>query len=307
MRLFVDTDYDFLRYRRFWVAFSILALAVGAFEVFSGGLALGIDFTGGRQIVLRFERQPDPQRLRTIFKETGLDIQIQRFGPAEDRAVMLRTGVDADDEVAGERIRQTLKAEAAATEFGAFEQLSSDYVGAQVGAELRRKGALAVTLSLLGMLVYIWIRFELRFAIGAIMASIHDVLITVSVIALVDLSFDLTTIAGLLTVVGYSVNDTVVVFDRVGENRRSRRREPLEDLINKSLNETLSRTVMTSGTTLLATLCLLAFGGETLRSFSAVMTIGVVVGTYSTIYIAGPFTLLWERLGVFARHDAGEL
>lgn len=305
MRLFPDTHFDFLRFRRFWVAFSLVVLAVGAYEVLSGGLNLGIDFTGGRQIVLSFDSAPDPQQLRAIFRNAGLDVQIQGYGEAEEHAVMLRTKASGQKEdEAGNPIEQALAAAQANGELGAYEQLSADYVGPQIGSELRRKGVLAVALSLLGMLIYIWIRFELRFAIGAIMASIHDVLVTVSFVALSDLSFDLTTVAALLTVVGYSVNDTVVVFDRVRENRRSSRREPLERLINRSLNETLARTVMTSGTTLLATLSLLLFGGEALRSFSAVMSLGVVVGTYSTIYIAGPFTLLWDRLGLLGHGGA---
>ncbi len=300
MEFLRDTRIDFLKYRRFWVGFSLVALAVGLFEVLSGGLALGIDFTGGRQLTIRFDSPPDREALRSLWRRDGLDVQLQRYGPAEDNTLLVRlpeTAPEAEGTV--ERILAALDREAAGGgAAGGHELLSSDYVGPQIGAELRRKGALAVVLSLAGMLAYIWARFELRFAIGAIMASIHDVLITVTCIALADLPFDLTAIAALLTVVGYSVNDTVVVFDRVRENRRSRRRDPLEKLINASLNETLSRTVMTSGTTLLATLSLLAFGGEALRSFSFVMTVGVVVGTYSTVYIAGPFTLLWDRLGL---------
>ncbi len=299
MRLLRNTEIDFLKYRRWWVAFSILMLVVGGFEVLAGGLRLGIDFTGGRQLTLKFDSPPEAERLRELFRREGLDVQLQRHGPPSDHAVMLRlAGGSGSDDPAG-RVLELLEREAGpGSPIGEFELLSSDYVGPQIGAELRRKGALAVVLSLAGMLAYIWIRFELRFAIGAIMASIHDVLVTVSVLALANLPFDLSTIAALLTVVGYSVNDTVVVFDRVRENRRSRRREPLERLINRSLNETLSRTLMTSGTTLLATTSLLVLGGEALRSFSFVMTVGVVVGTYSTIYIAGPFTLLWDRLGL---------
>ncbi len=307
MEFLRDTQFDFLKYRRFWVAFSLVALAVGLFEVLSGGLALGIDFTGGRQLAIRFDSPPDREALRTLWRGEGLEVQLQRYGPAEENTLLVRLAEAAESERTVERILGALDREAGSgAVVGRYELLSSDYVGPQIGAELRRKGALAVVLSLAGMLAYIWARFELRFAIGAIMASIHDVLITVSFVALVDLPFDLTTIAALLTVVGYSVNDTVVVFDRVRENRRSRRREPLERLINASLNETLSRTVMTSGTTLLATVSLLVFGGEALRSFSSVMTVGVIVGTYSTVYIAGPFTLLWDRLGLLGGGGATE-
>ena len=185
---------------------------------------------------------------------------------------------------------------------GQFAVLGAENVGPQIGSELRRKGVLAVALSLMGMLAYIWIRFELRFGIGAVVASIHDVLITLGLFVLAGFEFNLTTIAAFLTLVGYSVNDTVVVFDRVRENLRRRRTEPLVEVMNESLNQTLSRTVLTSGTTLLAVGCLLVLGGDVLRGFAFIMTVGVLVGTYSSVYIACPFTLLWEaRFGREAR------
>jgi preprotein translocase SecF subunit len=179
---------------------------------------------------------------------------------------------------------------------GEFAVVGTETVGPQIGEELRRKGFMAVALSLLGMMVYIWFRFELRFGIGALMAVLHDVLVTLGLYALSGFEFNLTTIAAFLTLVGYSVNDTVVVFDRVRENMRKSRRMPLLEVLNLSLNQTLSRTVLTAGTTLLATASLLAFGGDVLRGFAFVLTVGVVVGTYSTIYIASAFTLLWEQL-----------
>lgn len=179
-------------------------------------------------------------------------------------------------------------------ELGAYAILGAENVGPQIGAELRAKGILAVVLSLLGMLVYIWLRFELRFGIGALMAVMHDVLITLALFAWFGFEFNLTTIAAFLTLVGYSVNDSVVVFDRVRENLRRSRVEPLVDVMNESLNQMLSRTVLTSGTTMLAVGSLLFLGGDVLRGFSFIMTCGIVVGTYSSIYIACPFTLLWE-------------
>jgi preprotein translocase subunit SecF len=179
---------------------------------------------------------------------------------------------------------------------GDFAVLGVENVGPQIGEELRTKGVLAVVLSLVGMLVYIWIRFELRFGIGALMASLHDVLVCLGLFALLGFEFNLTTIAAFLTLVGYSVNDTVVVFDRVRENMGKNRRMPLLEVMNLSINQTLSRTLLTSGTTLLAVASLLVFGGDVLRGFAFVMSVGVVVGTYSTIYIASAFTLLWEQL-----------
>ena len=178
---------------------------------------------------------------------------------------------------------------------GAYAVPLQDYVGPQIGSELRRKGILAVIFSLIGMLVYIWLRFELRFGIGAMAALVHDVVICLGLYALARYEFNLTTIAAFLTVVGYSVNDSVVVFDRVRENLRMNRREPLVQLLNRSLNQTLSRTVLTSGTTVLAVGSLFILGGEVIRGFSFVMLTGVVIGTYSSIFVASPFVLFWER------------
>ena len=180
-------------------------------------------------------------------------------------------------------------------QIGSFAVLAAENVGPQIGAELRRKGIMAVVMSLLGMLGYIWFRFELRFGIGALVAVIHDMFITLGLFVLAGFEFNLTTIAGFLTLVGYSVNDSVVVFDRVRENLRRKRSVPLVDVMNRSLNQTLSRTVLTSGTTLLAVGSLLVFGGDVLRGFAFIMTIGVIAGTYSSIYIACPFALLWDE------------
>lgn len=179
---------------------------------------------------------------------------------------------------------------------GNFAILGAENVGPQIGSELRVKGVLAILFSLLGMLAYIWFRFELRFGFGALAAVIHDVLLVLGLFALAGFEFNLTTVAGFLTLIGYSVNDTVVVFDRVRENLRRSRREPLVEVMNRSLNQTLSRTVLTSGTTLLAVGSLLVLGGDVLRGFAFILTTGVVVGTYSSIYVASPFALLWDEV-----------
>lgn len=178
---------------------------------------------------------------------------------------------------------------------GEVAVLGAENVGPQIGQELRTKGILAMVLSMVGMLLYIWLRFELRFAVGALVAIVHDVLVVLGFYAWSEFEVNLTTVAAFLTLVGYSVNDTVVVFDRVRENLRLTRREPLVEVINRSLNQTLSRTVLTSGTTLLATGALLVFGGDVLRGFAFVLTLGIVVGTYSSLYVASPFAILWEE------------
>lgn len=291
MNLFRDTHIDFLRYRRAWIAFSVAVMAVGLVAIFvHGKLNVGIDFAGGTQLTIAYPSPPTVNELRRKLGEAGLDGVIQEFGERGDQFLvrLAANGAGRGIEDAAGEIDRALVA------LGSPRVLGRETVGPQVGAELRRKAVLAVLLSLLGMLVYIAVRFELRYGVGAIAASIHDVLVTLGLFALAGFEFNLTTIAAFLTLVGYSVNDTVVLFDRVRENLRKERRRSLEEVLNLSINQTLSRTILTSGTTLLAAGSLLAFGGDVLRGFSFVLTVGVIVGTYSSIYIASPFALLWE-------------
>ena len=189
---------------------------------------------------------------------------------------------------------------------GKFSPLATENVGPQVGKELRQRGFLAVIGALLGMLVYIWIRFELRFAIGATMASLHDVLITLGLYAFMGYEFNLTTIAAFLTLIGYSVNDTVVTFDRVRENMKKHRGRNLLKVLNDSLNQMLSRTLLTGGTTVFASLMLYLFGGDVIKGFAFIMLVGIIVGTYSSIYIASPFALFWEEWFGGARKSKGD-
>jgi preprotein translocase subunit SecF len=378
MELFRETNIDFMKYRRHWIIVSFILLVVGLYTIFGPHkLNLGIDFAGGTQVTLGFQKRPDVDRLRGLLEQAGMkEAQIQSFGKVEENRVIIKTalskgteegsrdrivaalsnafnqgkagldlnqaGVDAltqflvqadPDRVAAqgpaaaqshysgiaERISKerrengifpswdrvtkvagvspavisTLQSRAY---LGEFAVLGVENVGPQVGEELRQQGFWAVVLSLLGMLGYIWFRFELRFGIGAVMASLHDVTVTLGIFALLGYEFNLTTIAAFLTLVGYSVNDTVVIFDRVRENMRKTRRKPLLEMLNESLNQTLSRTIITSCLTFLTVLSLLILGGDVLRGFALVMTIGIIVGTYSTIYIAGPFAILWEQL-----------
>jgi preprotein translocase subunit SecF len=191
---------------------------------------------------------------------------------------------------------EVMQALRASTYLGSYSVLSREVVGPTVGAELRQRGILAVVLSMLAMLVYIWIRFELRFGIGAVIALVHDVLVTLGLYALMGFEFNLTTIAAFLTLVGYSVNDSVVVFDRVRETMRKSKRLPFEKLLNDSINQTLSRTILTASSVFLACIALFFLGGEVLRGFSFVMSVGVVVGTYSSVFVAASFALLWENM-----------
>jgi preprotein translocase subunit SecF len=238
----------------------------------------------------------DPDQLLAL-DETEANDHYTRVATAVNAAkqeVGLLTSWDQVESVP-EVSPEALAALRQAAELGKFRIVGSESVGPQIGAELRRSGIWAVVFALIGMLAYIWIRFELRFGVGAMLAVAHDVLITLGLFAAVGLEFNLTTIAGFLTLVGYSVNDTVVVFDRVRENLQQNRRADLVTVMNQSINQTLSRTVLTSGTTLLTVGCLLFLGGDVLRGFAFILTFGIIIGTYSSIYIASPFALLWER------------
>ncbi len=258
----------------------------------------------GRDALAELLVELDPEQLAAQDRA----LADEHYGTVADAILELRRDrglLDSWEEIAalpavGEPVAAGLRERA---HLGAFTVLGAENVGPQIGAELRRKGIFAVLFSLIGMLVYIWFRFELRFGIGALVAVTHDVLIVLGLFALSDFEFNLTTVAAFLTLVGYSVNDTVVVFDRVRENLRRSRRLPLVEVMNQSINQTLSRTVLTSGTTLLAVGSLLFLGGEVLRGFAFILTIGVIVGTYSSIYVASPFTLLWERLPGRARRQ----
>ena len=295
MQLIRETNINFMKYRRYWIALSLALVALGVFAVFvHGDLNVGIDFKGGTQLTLRFQERPDVDRLRDLVRAAGIgESQIQRYGEESGNEVMIRTPIaEGTEEGSAQPVVDALR-----REFGdRFTVLASENVGPQAGAELRRKGFLAVLYSMVGMLAYIWVRFELRFGVGALMATLHDVLVTLGLFTLFGFEFNLTTIAAFLTLIGYSVNDTVVVFDRVRENLRHKPGAPLLEVMNLSVNQTLSRTLLTGGTTILACIALILFGGEVLRGFAFILAIGVVVGTYSSIYIAGPFAMLWEQL-----------
>lgn len=290
---FPVTNFNFMKYRQFWVGVSFLVIAAGLVAVFvTKKLNFGIDFTGGTQLTMKLSSQPSVDEIRGVLASAGMgDATIQTIGDPGENEILVRTPtVPGSEEGRAKEVLKALKAK-----YPDIEQRSSENVGAQVGSELRQKGLWAVVASMIGMLIYIWIRFELRFGVGALMAVVHDVLITLGLYAFSGLEFNLTTIAAFLTLVGYSVNDTVVVFDRVRENMHKMRRTPLLEVMNLSLNQTLSRTILTGGTTLTACLALIFLGGEVLRGFAFILFVGVIVGTYSSIYIASPFALLWER------------
>ena len=280
-----DTSINFLKHRRIALIFSLFLVAssIGLFVV--KGLNLGIDFKGGILIEARNTTGPaDISGLRADLGQLGLgDISLQEFGIPTD--VLVRVQRQEGDEEA-----QIAAIAAISSTLGdSYDIRRTEFVGPTVGAELAEKGMLAVACALLAIMVYIWFRFEWQFSIAAILALAHDVLSTVGLFALTSFEFNLATVAAILTIAGYSINDTVVVFDRVRENLRRYKSYEIEDIINKSLNETLSRTVMTSFTTLLALLAITIFGGAVLRDFALAMIWGVLIGTYSSVFVAVGF------------------
>lgn len=280
-----DTSINFLKHRRIAFIFSLFLVAssIGLFVV--KGLNLGIDFKGGILIEACNTTGPaDISGLRANLGQLGLgDISLQEFGTPTD--VLVRVQRQEGDEEA-----QIAAIAAISSTLGdSYDIRRTEFVGPTVGAELAEKGMLAVACALLAIMVYIWFRFEWQFSIAAILALAHDVLSTVGLFALTSFEFNLATVAAILTIAGYSINDTVVVFDRVRENLRRYKSYEIEDIINKSLNETLSRTVMTSFTTLLALLAITIFGGAVLRDFALAMIWGVLIGTYSSVFVAVGF------------------
>ena len=285
-----QTDINFLGARKAGFALSGLA-AIGSVIFFLVlGLNFGIDFRGGILVEARVETGADIAAMRDSVSTLGLgDVSMQEFGDPRD--VLIRVEEQEGGEEAQQAAVDAIKA-IFATEIGEVEYRRVEFVGPKVSAELIRDGVLALTIALAAMMFYIWLRFEWQFSIGAIIALIHDVFLTIGVFALTRLEFNLSIIAAILTIIGYSMNDTVVIYDRVRENLHKYRSMPLVDLLNKSVNDTLARTVMTSATTLLALFSLFFFGGEVIRGFTFAMIWGVLVGTYSSIFIAAPALIL---------------
>jgi preprotein translocase subunit SecF len=293
MQLFKKTKFDFLSRRRYAYFLSAALFIVGiASLIIRGGLNLGIDFKGGTQIILRFEEPVATQMLREALARANLGTSdIHKFGADNEFAIYVaqQRGITAASVT--EKVENAIRD---AYPDKHFEERMVDSVGPKIGEELRKKAILAVLIALLLMLIYIGWRFELVFAIGAIIALFHDVLIALGIFNLLNFQISLKEIAAFLTIVGYSINDTIVIYDRIRENLKTLRSDELETIMNKSINQSLSRTVITSGTTFFVVFVLFLFGGEVMRGFSFVMLIGVIVGTYSSIFVASPVVLEWQ-------------
>lgn len=287
----VMTNIPFIGMRNVTFILSGLLTLASIALYFTAGLNFGIDFRGGTMIEIGTQTAADVGRLRGIVSGLGLgDIQVQLFG--DETAVLIRLEQSAGGEQAQQQAVTSVKA-ALDKDYGSpVSYRRVELVGPKVSADLVNSGILAVVLAVGAMLVYVWFRFEWQFGVGSVIALIHDVAMTIGVFSLLQLEFNLAIVAAILTIVGYSMNDTVVVYDRVRENLRKFKKMPLEELLNLAINETLSRTTMTSFTTLLALSVLFIVGGEVIRGFTFAMIWGIFIGTYSSIFIAAPFLLL---------------
>ncbi|MGM0585914.1 MAG: protein translocase subunit SecF [Pseudomonadota bacterium] len=294
LKLAPDTTHvDFMRRTRWAVMGSLAAILASIVLLGVMGLNFGIDFRGGTMIEVRTQEPADLADIRDVAGGLGLgDVQVQEFGRETDVLIRIEQQ-PGDGDVQMQAAQQV--SDAMAEAFPGVEIRRTEVVGPKVSGELVQAGALAIALAVFAVLVYIWLRFEWQFALGAVIALVHDVALTIGLFSLVQLEFNLSIIAALLTIVGYSLNDTVVVFDRVRENLRKYKQKDLKDVLNLSINETLSRTLMTSTTTMVALISLYALGGEVIQGFAFALIWGVVVGTYSSIFIAAAALL---RLGI---------
>jgi len=298
MRIFVNANYNFIRWRWHALIGSIVLIWIGVATIFlRGGVPLGIEFTGGTAVLLQFEQPVGEDVVRKAVTPISKDAVVQTYGDPKDREIMVRLPMMKGQEQGTALESDAKKVEDAVRAASPVPVIvrGKDIVGPSAGEDYTSKGIWATVAALGGMLVYVAFRFRFTFAVGAIVAAFHDILITLVFLTWMGYDVSLNVIAGILTITGYSVNDTIVVFDRVRENQRQMRREPLDVIVNKSVNQTLGRTIITSGTTFLAVFALYLFGGEVLRGFAFTMLVGVVTGTYSTVFIAAAIAIILSR------------
>jgi preprotein translocase subunit SecF len=300
MRIFTNPNYNFIRWRWHAIILSLAIIGSGLFTIASrGGLPLGIDFSGGTVLWLRFNQPVTVDAVRHSLGSLSSEATVQTFGQPGDNEIMirlpLRQGLEQGASL--EADARQVEASVKAANIGEFEVRNREIVGPTIGEDLKRKGVAATLTALGGILVYIALRFRLSFGVGAIVATFHDVLVTLVFLTWFGYELSLNVIAAILTITGYSVNDTIVVFDRVRENQRLARKEPLDQAVNRAVNQTLSRTVITAGATFLAVFALYLFGGQVLRPMAFTLLVGIVTGTYSTVFIAAAIAIILSRRG----------
>lgn len=293
MNILHNIKYDFMGHRKMALVFSMTLIVIALGSLFTRGLNFGLDFTGGTVVVVNFEQVASVTDVRENLEAAGYDkIVVKNFGSTQDIEVTVPPQIDSDT---GEPIDDAKLSNNMLEELKVLDSTAkitkADFVGSQVGDELVEQGSLALLYAIMGILIYVTIRFEWRFSLGAIAALVHDVVITAGIFSIWQVEFDLTVLAALLAVIGYSLNDTIVVFDRIRENFRKGRKASTEKVINNSIGQTLSRTVITSFTTILVLMALFYWGGALIHGFAFALLVGVVVGTYSSIFVASTTTL----------------
>ena len=301
MELFRGVNVDWLRLKWYFLGFSLIFSVAGIISMgmhwakIGSPVPLGVDFRGGTQVQLQFQQAPDITRIRQAMDAAGIkDARIQSFDVASKNEVLISLPEQTNESTLDQGRQQIVDA-LHAQYANSFIMQNVQVVGPTVGNQLKKQALLATLYSMAGMLVYLWFRFQLIYGVAAVVACFHDTLITVGFFALLDKEISLTVIAAILTLIGYSMNDTIVVFDRIRENLRLSRRESLPDVVNRSINQTLSRTVLTSGLTFLTVLSLYIFGGQVLNGFSFALVVGILIGTYSSIAIAAPMLVAWQE------------
>lgn len=282
-----DTNYGFLSLRKFAFALSAVLIIASIVSFFTKGLNYGLDFTGGTLVEVGYEQDADLSKIRQQLDDVGINgAVVQNFGSSKVVQIRMPQQDNIENAKVSDLVLETL-----AKDGTKVTKRDQSFVGPVVGEELKEQGGLAMIVALICIMIYVALRFEWKFSVGAVAALAHDVILVVGFFSITSVEFDLTVLAALLAVIGYSLNDTIVVFDRIRENFLLMRKGSSEDVINTSLNQTLSRTVMTSLTTMLVLLALFFFGGQTIHSFAEALIVGVLIGTYSSIYIASPTAL----------------
>jgi len=300
MHIFTNPNYNFLRWRWHAVALSWVVILAGLFMIYTKGMPKGIEFAGGTSVIMQFDTTPSVDSVRQALNQNypggGQDAVVQSYGDPSLKQVMVRVPqVGAEQGGALSGAAQNVENALRKASLGNFKVVGTEIVGPSVGEELTQKGIYAFILSLIGILAYIAFRFEFSFAAGAVIATLHDILVTFAFLAFFRYDLTLNVIAALLTVTGYSTNDTIVIFDRVRENMRKMRRDSLNDVINLSINQTLGRTVISAGSALLSAIALFQCGGEVLHGFPFTMIVGIITGTYSSVFVAAAIVTFWRR------------
>jgi preprotein translocase subunit SecF len=295
MHIFKHPNFDFIRWKWQAIGMSWLVILIGVVVIWTKGMPKGVEFSGGTIVIVKFDQQPNLDQIRTALPGGGANAVVQQYGDPSAKQVLIRVhSAGAESGGALSATADEVTAELNAKHLGTFQVIGREIVGPTVGAELQSRGLLATIFALAGILVYIALRFRLSFAVGAVVATVHDLLITLAFLAIFKYELSLNVIAALLTITGYSMNDTIVIYDRVRENLRMMRRDNIASVVNAAVNQMLDRTMITGGLTLLSVIALFFFGGEVLKAFAFTMIVGIITGTYSSVFIAAAIVVIWQ-------------